>query len=59
MHECGEYDVGEGANAVSLRLHCGIGFGDLHGFCVGALDLFSTRVFLFYMIIDAVDLEKI
>lgn len=38
MHECSQYDEGEGDNKVTLRLHCGIGQGELHGFFVGALD---------------------
>lgn len=25
LSECGKYDVGRGEEAVSLRLHCGIG----------------------------------
>ncbi|CAM9364214.1 unnamed protein product, partial [Chrysoparadoxa australica] len=36
LQECGKYDVGKGSEAVSLRLHCGIGYGTLYGYCVGA-----------------------
>lgn len=36
--DCGKYDRGEGANAVSLRLHCGMGCGEVHCMCVGDLN---------------------
>jgi len=35
LRECGEYDVGKGRTAVSLRLHCGMGCGQLYGYYVG------------------------
>eukprot|EP01042_Synura_sphagnicola_P004221 gene4221-5332_t len=38
VHECGNYDRGEGANAVSLRLHCGISSGFVHCMRVGLED---------------------
>jgi class 3 adenylate cyclase len=40
MEKCGTYKAGElledGTNAVDLTIHCGIGVGLMHGFCVGA-----------------------
>jgi class 3 adenylate cyclase len=35
LGDCGIYDRGEGNHAVSLRLHCGIGCGEVHCMCVG------------------------
>ncbi|CAN0418259.1 unnamed protein product [Ascophyllum nodosum] len=35
LSECGKYDVGRGEEAVSLRLHCGMGSGDMYAFLVG------------------------
>lgn len=35
LQDCGKYDRGEGSHAVSLRLHCGIGCGEVHCMCVG------------------------
>jgi class 3 adenylate cyclase len=35
LADCGKYDRGEGVHAVSLRLHCGIGCGDVHCMCLG------------------------
>ena len=38
VSECGKYDSGEGQNAVSLRLHCGVGCGLVHCMCMGVDD---------------------
>ncbi|CAM9651384.1 unnamed protein product, partial [Heterosigma akashiwo] len=38
LTECGEYDVGKGKQAVSLRLHCGMGASNLFGYYVGTED---------------------
>ena len=35
LKDCAEYDRGEGQNAVSLKLHCGIGSGLVYCMCVG------------------------
>lgn len=35
LKDCGEYDRGEGTQAVSLRLHCGISSGNIHCLCMG------------------------
>ncbi|KAG5182449.1 nucleotide cyclase, partial [Tribonema minus] len=44
LRECGEYDVGKGQEAVSLRLHCGIGCGPMYGYCVGTEDRWEFLV---------------
>ena len=38
VKECGEYVEGEGHAAVSLKLHCGVSCGLVHGMCLGATE---------------------
>eukprot|EP00903_Cladosiphon_okamuranus_P010662 g10080.t1 len=44
LSECGEYDVGKGEEAVALRLHCGMGSGEMYGYLVGADDRWEYLV---------------
>ncbi|CAM9169930.1 unnamed protein product, partial [Scytosiphon promiscuus] len=44
LNECGEYDVGKGEEAVALRLHCGMGSGQMYGYLVGAEDRWEYLV---------------
>ncbi|CAM9676786.1 unnamed protein product, partial [Ascophyllum nodosum] len=44
LSECGKYDVGRGEEAVPLRLHCGMGSGDMYAFLVGTEDRWEFLV---------------
>lgn len=44
LNACSKYDRAEGDNAVSLRLHCGVGCGPIHCMCLGEDDRYEFLV---------------